>query len=145
MLVSGGMDSKVMLWDVASKQRLGEALDARGRVRSVAFSPDSRLLAAGGDDSGGDESTLILWDTATRQRIGELAGHGSLVTGLAFSPNGAILASSSLDTTVILWDVSLDSWQQRACRIVHRNLTPAEWHQYLGDEPYRETCPPDRD
>jgi hypothetical protein len=22
-----------------------------------------------------------------------------------------------------------------------RNLTPDQWHQYLGDEPYRETCP----
>ena len=44
------------------------------------------------------------------------------------------------DKTIILWDVDLDSWRERACQIAGRNLTRAEWGQYLGDEPYRKTC-----
>jgi hypothetical protein len=28
-----------------------------------------------------------------------------------------------------------------ACARLTRNLTPEEWRQYLGDEPYRKTCP----
>jgi hypothetical protein len=28
-----------------------------------------------------------------------------------------------------------------ACARLDRNLTDAEWRQYLSDEPYRKTCP----
>jgi hypothetical protein len=28
-----------------------------------------------------------------------------------------------------------------ACQQVHRNLTLAEWQQYLVDEAYHQTCP----
>ena len=34
-----------------------------------------------------------------------------------------------------------ESWLNRACRMANRNLTKAEWRQYLGDLPYRKTCP----
>ena len=33
------------------------------------------------------------------------------------------------------------SWMTRACRIAGRNLSQAEWRQYMGDRPYRKTCP----
>jgi len=29
----------------------------------------------------------------------------------------------------------------QACQRLSRNLTETEWQQYLGDEPYRKTCP----
>jgi hypothetical protein len=52
-----------------------------------------------------------------------------------------MLASGGNDGTVILWDVDIESWEERACRIANRNLTLLEWAQYLEDEPYRKTCP----
>jgi hypothetical protein len=42
---------------------------------------------------------------------------------------------------VRLWDVDPHSWRQRACVIANRNLTREEWWKYMGDEPYRKTCP----
>ncbi|MFQ5799364.1 MAG: WD40 repeat domain-containing protein, partial [Bacteroidota bacterium] len=68
-------------------------------------------------------------------------GHKSSVNSVAFSPNSKTLASGSDDGTILLWDVSLESWQARACSIANRNLTRAEWQQFLGDESYRKTCP----
>jgi predicted amidohydrolase len=140
ILASGSWDKTLILWDVASRQPLGQPLTGHtNTVRSVAFSPDGRTLASGSDDN-----TLILWDVASRQPLGQpLTGHTKSVVSVAFSPDGKILASGSDDNTLILWDVSLKSWQDRACRIANRNLTRAEWKQYIGDiAPYRATCPP---
>ena len=70
-LASASEDETVILWDVASRQPLGEPLKGHRRVRSVAFSPDGKTLASAGEDD-----TVILWDVASRQRLGEpLKGH----------------------------------------------------------------------
>jgi hypothetical protein len=41
---------------------------------------------------------------------------------------------------IISWDISYDTWKTRACNIANRNLSPTEWIQHFGDEPYRKTC-----
>jgi WD40 repeat protein len=46
---------KITLWDLKSAKKLGEVSDADGLVYDVAFSPDGKLLAAGGGE------TVKLW------------------------------------------------------------------------------------
>lgn len=79
-----------------------------------------------------------MWDVASRQ---PLAGHSDWVPGRAFSPDGRTLASASTDGTVRPRPMTVGAWTERACRIANRNLTRAEWRQYLGDLPYQKTCP----
>jgi WD40 repeat protein len=63
------------------------------------------------------------------------------VTSVAFSPDGKMLATGSGDGTVVIWDIELASWRDRACQIANRNLTQDEWQGYIGgQEPYRATC-----
>jgi uncharacterized protein with WD repeat len=72
-----------------------------GAVYTVAFLPDSQLLASASDDN-----TVRLWDPSTGASRGTLQGHSGSVNTVAFSPDSQLLASASEDNTVRLWDPS---------------------------------------
>ncbi|MBV8384217.1 MAG: hypothetical protein JOZ63_16540, partial [Planctomycetaceae bacterium] len=122
-----------------------EPLSVReGLVRSVAFSPDGKTLAAG--YSGGGGGGVVLWDVAARQRLGDepLPVSEGGVWSVAFSPDGKTLAAgysvgAGFVGGVVLWEVDLKSWKCRAGRIANRNFTRSEWRQYFPNESYRPT------
>jgi WD40 repeat protein len=78
-----------------------------GGVLSVAFSPDSRMLASA---SASGDITVELWDAATSSLTSPLlqilTGHNDGVCSVAFSPDSRLLASASYDMTVRLWDAA---------------------------------------
>jgi len=138
-LASGSDDATIILWNVATgKARLSPLTGHTSAVLSIAFGgSDGTLLASGSSDG-----SVILWDVATGKRLGpSLTGHASRVNSVAFTPDGQTLASGGNDATVILWDLNFDSWKTLACQIAGRNLTWAEWVQYIPAELYRATCP----
>jgi len=68
------------------------------------------------------------------------AAHTETAVGATFSGDGLWLASSSADGSINQWPLSHTTWQARACDVVARNFTSAEWRRYFGDEPIRKTC-----
>ncbi|MEW6283661.1 MAG: WD40 repeat domain-containing protein, partial [Candidatus Eremiobacterota bacterium] len=70
-----------------------------GSLRSMAFSPDGKILAV-----GGSHSHVRLWDPYRGRSLGDLEGHKGLVSALAFSPDGRRLASAGSDGGAYLWD-----------------------------------------
>ncbi|MFF7250741.1 hypothetical protein ACFZBU_43580 [Embleya sp. NPDC008237] len=119
----------VELWDSATHRRVAVLGEVGAAARSVAFSPDGTLVAAG-IDSG----AVRLWTATDRPRlVHTLVGHVGAVAGVAFSPDGGTLVSSGADGTGRLWAVSTGA-----------PLSTIEGLSYIHDiDVYRVTFSPD--
>lgn len=93
-----------ILWEPGTGQ-VRKAKDPGHRddmhVLALAFSPDGRTLATGGNDG-----VIKLWKTDTMTCWADLLDHRGFVDALAFSPDGKVLASGGSDKTVRLWNVA---------------------------------------
>lgn len=76
-----------------------------GIVRSIAFSPDGTLLAAGGGRAA-QPGGIVVWDVATKARLATLFGHSYPVTSVCFSPDSALLATAGAEGMARVWDVA---------------------------------------
>ena len=127
-LATGSEDRTVRFWEAQTLQPRGEPLRGHGEaVRRVAFNAGGDVLASGANDR-----TIWLWDVETRLPLSQpLTGHTHEVWDVAFSPSLDTLASVSKDLTVRLWSLDLASWRDQVCRAVGRDLTDAEWGQFV--------------
>ena len=66
----------------------------------MAFSPDGRTLATGGEDR-----MIRLWEVSTVRLLAEWEAHDGNVSALAFRPDAPTLVSGSTDGTLKLWDL----------------------------------------
>jgi transcriptional regulator with XRE-family HTH domain len=94
---TGSKRGEVRVWREAG-QTLHLAWQAHTDiVMSIAFSPDERTLA-----SGGNETTIRLWDAKLGTALADLP-HPGAVFSLAWSPDGCLLASGGFDGHIRLW------------------------------------------
>ncbi|MHC1766702.1 MAG: WD40 repeat domain-containing protein [Verrucomicrobiia bacterium] len=94
---------EVSLWGVKT-QTLVRRLGTVGRgIRSVAFSPDGKLLAL-----PTDATVIGVWDWEKNREIASFQGHTAYIDTVAFSPGGNTLASASYDGTVKLWNLEIE-------------------------------------
>src|SRR5439155_23081617 len=71
-------------------------------IQCVAFSPDGKYCATGGQDT-----QIMVWETATGNLRGTITGHRHWVTALYFVP-GDRLVSISQDRFVRIWELNGD-------------------------------------
>jgi WD40 repeat protein len=90
----------IFLRDVASEKIVRTLRLPSGRLDCVAFSPDSKLLAAGGDTG------IYLFAVKNGEVLGTLNGHRGSAGELSFSPDGARLVTRATDATAIVWDLA---------------------------------------
>jgi WD40 repeat protein len=105
-LVATAGGNEVDLWQSTDGARVA-GLSHPFPIRPAVFSPDGKLLAAGGrlylQEGKPSVGNIRLWDLATRKELGTVAAHEDLVFSLAFAPDGRTLVSTSKDTTIKFW------------------------------------------
>jgi WD40 repeat protein len=74
-------------------------------VSSVAFSPNSELIAAGSSDK-----SVMIWDAASGLLRHNLTGESEAVYSIAFEPNGKRIVSGGKDGIIVIRDI--DSGQR---------------------------------
>jgi WD40 repeat protein/class 3 adenylate cyclase len=140
-LATTDWDGTLDLWNPKTGASLAKIPDPdKGVGSSVAWSPDGQTIALT-DQS----NTLRLFDVATRREIGPPFQLGAPFQNdnpyAAFTRDGTHVVVS--DDTGRTWvvPVKLSAWEAAACRIANRNLTRAEWNEFLPGRQYRRFCP----
>jgi len=75
-----------------------------GKIRSVAWSPDSKYVASASEDM-----TVQVWEAATGNTVLIYRGHTDWVNSVSWSPDGTHLVSASNDKTARIWNLHYGS------------------------------------
>ncbi len=146
-LVSGGADGWVY-WNLDTYQEVTSSREQpmhQVGVDYLSFDPTGRWMVSG------HGLVFQLHDADSGKWVGDLSPIDPQVpeSALAVSrlpdpslfADGTRLAAYSRRDQVQFWQLDLASWKRAACQMANRSLTDHEWKTYLGDVPYRETCP----
>jgi DNA-binding SARP family transcriptional activator/class 3 adenylate cyclase/WD40 repeat protein len=145
-VASAGQGGQLVMRDVATgAARATQSLPYIAADRGVAFVRGGAWLVT--TEQAIPENSLAstrvdLWDAATLQPIGD---------PLTVPPDAAFLSPNrggdKLGTGAdednrlpLVWNMNPASWEVTACQIAGRNLSHAEWNEYLAGRPYRKTC-----
>jgi WD40 repeat protein len=100
-IISGGNDSTVRAWDVASGKQLWKAdLPGKPAVLCATIAPDGRTAM-----TGDNAPTIRLWDMDTGDALFEATKHSGGVNAVAFSSDGKRALSGGEDFVVRLWNL----------------------------------------
>jgi len=108
----------------------------QGAVFAIKFGSNDTMA------TGGSDGLVYLWtgNPLDRRRL-RLDGPSEEVMSIAISASGNLLAAGDTTGVIHFWALGLDGLIQHACSKMRRNLSWAEWKNFMGDDEYECTCP----
>lgn len=133
-LVTAGVDGTAKIWEIAKDKQINQ-LSHESDILDVVFSSDGKYIATAGYDN-----TARVWEAFDGKEVIRLT-HRNPLDAVLFTPNNNHLVTFSLDQFLRVFLLKPEDVIKDACNRLDRNLSTEEWSQYIGDEPYRKTCP----
>ncbi len=137
MLVSGGSDGTLYLWEIVlqeykrypfTNQRFANEQKAHAvAVPILSFNSDGSALA-----SGSKSGSIYLWDVGTRAIKQTFKGHTDTILSISFGPDGQEIASTSKDATARLWDVATGKQKQAIAGYGGSVYERSVWHVHFS-------------
>jgi WD40 repeat protein len=103
-LFAASGEKQIHVWDALTAREIHKLQGHPREPLCLAFSPDSRTLAAGGNDGKDNGGYVMLWDLSQPGTYRQL-DLPNLCRSLAFSPNGKNLAVGQ-DGALHLWELA---------------------------------------
>jgi superkiller protein 8 len=116
-IASGHESGSIYVFSTATSRLLHTLPGLIKPIRSVKFSPGSKLLAA-----AGDARIISLYDPSSGEQVANLSGHSAWITSLDWSHTGSYILSGGLDGKVKVWDV-----ERRVCVATHGENENGLW------------------
>lgn len=99
MLISGGRDSSIVIWDFINKSKLKTLSYQQSIITVLKISPCGKFLITGG------ESSIYIYDMEQNKLINKVLTHKGIVTDIAFTKDGKAFASSSAENSINIYDL----------------------------------------
>ena len=138
-LATGTLSGIVRFWNPISGTQTADPLPVTaGPVSSIAFDASGQRFVTTASQDGAAE----LFATSTLQQEGAtLDTYQRAASAATFEPHGSSLLVINDHGNGFTWPMSLTAWEQRACAVAGRNLTPQERSRYLPGQGYTPVCP----
>ncbi|HET9751461.1 MAG TPA: hypothetical protein VFP52_00805, partial [Myxococcales bacterium] len=126
-------ENEVRIFDLSSG-RMRAALRQEEPIAGIRFSPDRETLATVSPDG------VNVWNAVTGELLSQVSSDEGFEDA-AFAGGGRYLLTGGAKHAAVLWLWKSEDLRDEACKRLMRNLAPDEWLRYLGDAPYRRSCP----
>jgi WD40 repeat protein len=132
-MATAAFNGTLRFFDPSTLEPLGDPVTGVAAFPAqLQFTPDGRTLVASGLDN-----TMRFFDVTTRREVGSPL---AITTwGASISPDSDTIAIST-DRGVQRLSIDGDDLARVVCRVAGRDLTAAEWAQYIGGHQHR-LCP----
>ena len=111
LLLTGGLDKNVLVYDRSTKKQVANLKGHTKRVNSVLFAGATADTTTSLLASASQDGTIKLWQATTSGKAAytlaaTISAHSDDVTAISLHPSRTLLASSSLDGTWSVHDIS---------------------------------------